>query len=70
MRVKKTHIIDSVVHAAVKKRVQPANHQNKVELKGIPDTDIVEFMIDSFNAQIQDQKKRDLENILKSFIQK
>lgn len=70
MRVKKTHIIDSVVHAAAKKRVQPANHQNKVELKGIPDTDIVEFMTDSFNAQIQDQKKRDLENILKSFIQK
>ena len=67
MRVKKTHIIDSVVRAAAKKRVQPANHQNKVELKGIPDTDIVEFMIDSFNAQIQDQKKRDLENILKSF---
>lgn len=70
MKLKKTHIIDSVVRAAAKKRVQSANHQNKVELEKIPDTDIAEFMVDSFNAQIQDQKKRDLENMLKSFIQK
>ena len=55
MRVKKTHIIDSVVRAAAKKRVQPANHQNKVELKGIPDTDIVEFMIDVYKRQVLDK---------------
>lgn len=72
MRVKKTHIIDSMRRAAKKDfnlRVQSANRK-KNDLERIADADIVEFMIDSFNSQIQNQKIRDLENMLKSIMQK